>query len=130
MSLFVSDRLVKVTYCATGFLEKNNDTLQEDLRGLLLSSRIPFLRQVGCLVLRAVFCAFAFKVLLIVFSHFFVIWLFVCPVFLSLFCLSVVVVVVVVVYGCGTLFSLMLYVVFVFVFVSFRCFFILFLLVS
>ncbi|CAN0006552.1 unnamed protein product, partial [Ectocarpus sp. 6 AP-2014] len=34
-----------VTYCATGFLEKNNDTLQEDLRGLLLSSRIPFLRQ-------------------------------------------------------------------------------------
>lgn len=39
--------LVQVTYCATGFLEKNNDTLQEDLRGLLLSSRIPFLRQVG-----------------------------------------------------------------------------------
>ncbi|CAN0340743.1 unnamed protein product, partial [Ectocarpus sp. 12 AP-2014] len=34
-----------VTYCATGFLEKNNDTLQEDLRALLLSSRIPFLRQ-------------------------------------------------------------------------------------
>lgn len=37
---------VQVTYCATGFLEKNNDTLQEDLRGLLLSSSIPFLRQV------------------------------------------------------------------------------------
>ncbi|CAM9241912.1 unnamed protein product [Hapterophycus canaliculatus] len=34
-----------VTYNATGFLEKNTDTLQEDLRGLLLSSRIPFLRQ-------------------------------------------------------------------------------------
>ena len=36
----------QVTYCATGFLEKNTDTLQEDLRGLLLSSSIPFLRQV------------------------------------------------------------------------------------
>ncbi|CAN0018825.1 unnamed protein product, partial [Sphacelaria rigidula] len=35
-----------VTYCATGFLEKNNDTLQDDLRELVLSSRIPFLRQV------------------------------------------------------------------------------------
>ncbi|CAM9491761.1 unnamed protein product [Scytosiphon promiscuus] len=34
-----------VTYNATGFLEKNTDTLQEDLRGLLLSSQIPFLRQ-------------------------------------------------------------------------------------
>ena len=38
--------LEKVTYCATGFLEKNNDTLQEDLRGLLLSSSIPFLKEV------------------------------------------------------------------------------------
>lgn len=34
-----------MTYCATGFLEKNNDTLQDDLRELVLSSRTPFLRQ-------------------------------------------------------------------------------------
>lgn len=38
--------ILKVTYCASGFLEKNNDTLHEDLRELLLSSRVPFLQQV------------------------------------------------------------------------------------
>ena len=43
---FVHPSLLKVTYCASGFLEKNNDTLHEDLRELLLSSRVPFLQQV------------------------------------------------------------------------------------